>query len=140
MLVLKIIGVIALLIGIYALVEKVKEITYRDYKYESFEVPIASVVSIGYYLLYFGWKFYESAQESHGDILNGIILMIIGAALVSLMFLAALKQMQFSFMGFIYALFEFIIYIPVALVGLFILLILIAIVSDTRPVWVLNND
>jgi len=140
MFVLTIIGVIALLFGIYALVEKVKKITFDKYGYESFEPSTASVVAVGYYFLYFGWGFFEGALKNHGDILNGIILMIIGAVLVGIMFLAALKSMQFSFMGFVYVLFEFGIYIPVAFVGLFIVLLLIAALSDTRPVWVVNND
>ena len=140
MFVLKIIGVIALLLGVYALVERVKEITFDKYGYKSFEPATAAVVAIGYYFLYFGWDFFAEALKYHGDILNGIILMIIGVVLVGIMFLAALKSMEFSFMGFVYALFEFGIYIPVAFVGLFIVLLLIAALSDTRPVWVVNND
>lgn len=81
MLVLKILGIITGIIIIYTIIQKLNRKCI-----EKFDFPLYSRgMSIGYFIsglfLFFGWVWYNYALQEKKDILNGQILMGVGAAI-----------------------------------------------------------
>lgn len=84
MVVLKILAVLALLWAVYLLVQKMNAFTYKHYRYEFLDEGKMILVSFAYYLLAGGFIVYSSALSSGGDLLNGGLIMGIGAILMIL--------------------------------------------------------
>jgi len=142
MFVLSIIGGIIGLVLLFGLVERINTISYRDSKYEYFSTTTAGFVVVGYYFLFFGYSFYETASHAtHGDIFNGIILMIIGAILVGInIFNNYTYEKGRGIRVLLFTVIQLVIYVGLAFVGIFIVAIAIAALAQTKPVYVLNND
>jgi len=137
-----VLSVIGIILGIYLLVEFVgllNRVAYEKYEYEFFSKISIIIVPIGYYFCYFGYQFYIDATKSGGDILNGIILMGIGLVLLLFILVANIRNTNFI-MGISFSIVQFLIYIPIAYIAFFGFLMMIAILANTKPVWVLNND
>ena len=142
MLVLEIIGGILGLIFLYWVVEKMNEVSYRDSKYEYFSSTTAGFTIVGYYFLFFGNSMYQTASHAvNGDILNGILIMIIGGILVSVTVLGNFtNEKEHLFRAIFFTMIQLTIYVGLAFIGIFIVLIAFAALSQTKPVLVLNND
>jgi len=142
MIVLSVIGGILGLVFLYWVVEKVNDISYRESEYEYFSTTTAGFVVVGYYFLFFGYKFYETASHAtHGDILNGVILMIIGAILVGInIFNNYTYEKGRGIRVLLFTVIQLVVYLGLAFVGIFIVAIAIAALAQTKPVYVLNND
>jgi len=138
MTVLSIIGVIVFFIVLYYVLERINIYTLNIYNYEFFKVESFFLYFIIYGLFYFGWDWYSDALKVNGDILNGLILMIIGFILFILNLIINIKESSF-FMGLLFTLLQTVLYIPIATLGFFILLVAMTFASQVRPVYSLNS-
>ena len=137
MLVLTIIGVIAGIIILSLFVSWINRYTYATYYYEFFNFSNYVVTGIGYFLIYFGIDWYEKALIKNGDLLNGQLMMSIGAVLILGVFINHVKRTNFLF-ALVVGIFQIILYIPLAYLGAFVLLAMFAFVMDTKPVYRIN--
>jgi len=137
MLVLKIIGIIVALVITYFIVEKLNKYTMKKYKYEFVEWYSYLIVAFSYGFIYLGWLIYENALKVNGDILNGQILVGIGILGLFYMLVINIKKTNF-FMGLFGTIFQFTIYLALAVVGAIVFLIVSAALSETKPVYNVN--
>lgn len=143
MLVLSIIGGILGLVFIYWMVVKINELSYEKSGYEYFTPTSAGFVIVGYYFLFFGFAAFSTASHAvNGDILNGILLMIIGGVLVGVIIVSNFINTpnENILITIIFSSIQLIVYVGLAYVSAFILLLAFAALSQTKPVYVLNND
>lgn len=143
MVVLSIIGGLLALLFLYWMVEKINELSYNKNNYEYFSATTAGFVVVGYYFLFFGYGVYtQAARVVDGDILNGILLMIIGGVLVGVIVISNFinTPKENIFITLIFTAIQLIIYIGLAYVSIFIILLAFAVLAQTKPVYVLNND
>jgi len=122
MTVITILGILIGLFLIYLLTQKLNNFTCYRYNYELFETGSAIIVSIGYYCLFFGYGMYQEALVDGGDVLNGIVLVTLGALLVGLIILQNIKQVDIP-SGLLLSLIQLVIYIGVAFGALIIIFI-----------------
>ena len=139
MFVLGVVGVIVALLFLYWLFEYLNNYSLDHYKYEFYSGSRLIVVIIGYWCLFFGHGMYEEALKNSGDILNGQALMGIGALLVFLILYNNFKAVPMTEAIFLSAL-ELLLCVPLAYGAFFLLLAAVAFFSDTKPVYVINND
>jgi len=139
MFVLKVLGVILGLYLLYEFIKLLNRVSDKKYNYKFFDEGSAFIVSIGYYFCYFGYSWYEDAVRVGGDILNGSILMGIGAIILLIMMYINIKSTNL-FMGVVFGIFQFLVYIPVAVIAFYLVVVIIAALFQTKPVYVLNND
>ena len=143
MIVLSIIGGILGLAFVYWMVEKINELSYRVNKYEYFSATTAGFVVVGYYLLFFGYAVYtKAARVVDGDILNGILLMIIGGVLMGMIVISNFinTPKENIFITLFFTTIQLVVYVGLAYVSIFIILLAVAALAQTKPVYVLNND
>ena len=143
MVVLSIIGAILGLMLLYSIVVKINQVSYRENRYEYFTPTTAGSVVVGYYFLYFGYQSYEAASRAvNGDILNGILLMVIGGVLVGAIIISNFinTPKENKFITLLFTSIQLVIYVGVAYVSIFLILAAIGVLAQTKPVYVLNND
>ena len=138
MFVLSIIGVIALIIGIYLLTIKLNQISYKNYNYEFFSLYPYAIFSLMYILLYFGRKFYIEAALRDGDIWNGILLFSFGVIVFIIRFIKNIKIAGF-FKGILYTIVQLIIYLPIAIFGFIAILFAMVVFANSKPVYNINS-
>jgi len=138
MIVLGIIGFIAVGLLLYWLVTVVNNYSYKKYKYEFFNMQNFVTTAIGYAFLFFGNNWYMDALKANGDLLNGGILIGIGAVTVLYVVYLNIKRTDLLF-GLLGSLFQLILYVALTLGAVFALLIVMAALSETKPVYNLNK-
>jgi len=139
MLVLKIIGVLAAVILVYILVVKVNGYTIKKYRYEFFNMGNFIASAIGYGMIYFGSRWYISALDKQGDILNGIIVCTIGIILILAVIYINITNTSLS-EGLGFSLLQAPIYSVLSVAAIVALIVAIAYFSETKPVYQINND
>jgi len=80
MTVLIILGSIVVAFLIYLLIQKMNAYTKRVYNYKFFGWKSYLITSFSYALICSGIYFYDKASVTNGDLLNGQILFVLGAA------------------------------------------------------------
>jgi len=138
MAVLEIIGILVGMFLIYMLYKDLNEYSIRKYRYEFYSVANLMQIIIGDWIIYFGRSVYLMAVEEHGDVLNGQLLIFIGVAVISLVLYKNFRYVSF-FTALILSILQLLISIPLAVGTFFILLIAIAALAETKPVYVLNK-
>ena len=104
-----------------------------------FTAGTVGAASLGYWMLFFGHKWYAHAQHG-GDPLNGVILILLGAAVLGLLFLyqvAAARSSRGS--ALLLTLFFFALCLPMSVVLFAVVVMLIAWFSETKPVYTVNH-
>lgn len=134
MTVLYIIGVLAIVIVLLMFVGWVNALSQSKYDYEFFTYGNLALTTIAYALLFFGAKFYLDALSAHGDILNGILMMGIGAIIILGVLIWHIKHTSFIF-GLLFGILQLVIYIPAGIVSFLIIIAALAWLSDTKPVY-----
>ncbi len=138
MLVLKIIGVIVALVIANFIIDKFNQYTNKKYRYEFIDWGSYFIVAISYAFIFFGERAYTNAYISNGDILNGQLL--VGIGIIGLIFMSYINIKSTNLlMGILGSLFQFTIYIGLAIIGAVILFIASAVFSQTKPVYNLNR-
>lgn len=138
MIVLAIVGFIIVTMGLYIFFEYLNDLIQRRYGYEFYSIGNLIQVIIAYWLMYFGDKLYMKALKVDGDPLNGGLLLAIGVVMVIIVIYKNFKAVPF-FEALIFTILELLICIPLSVGVLFALLILMAALAETKPVYVLNN-
>ena len=138
MTVLAIIGIIVAIVLLARFVEYANAYSEREFNYDIFNITTFSIIAIGYVFLFFGKGSFASALMHQGDILNGILLMIIGGFLVMAVISINIINTNLTF-GITMSIVQLILYIPLAVAALFGLALLAAFLSDTKPVYNLND-
>lgn len=138
MTVLKIIGIILFMGLIYFIIRKINSYSFRKYNYGFFSNELFFLYCVIYALLFFGYDLYTDAVKVDGDILNGILIFTFGVILFIVRLILNIKIAKFFF-GVLLTLAQFIIFIPIAFGGLIVLIILLLIASQIKPVYNVNS-
>jgi len=134
MLILKILAALAVLYALYMIAVEINKYTQKKYRY-LFLNKITLITSLsGYGASFFGYNWYVNALSQHGDILNGQILMAIGAILLLWTIYTNIDKTGL-FTGTIFTVIQQVIYLVVGAAGLFILVLLFAVYAQAKPVY-----
>ncbi|MBU3014038.1 hypothetical protein KO488_04660 [Poseidonibacter lekithochrous] len=112
MVVLLVLGVVTFYIFVLFLMIKTNRYTNIKRGKEFFHGKYLFVYFISFTLIYYGYEWYEEAIESNGDILNGIILIILAAILLVLVIIRNIKSSNFIF-GITITIVQIILYMPI---------------------------
>ena len=137
MTVLMIIGVFFFMGLIYFFIRKINSFSFRKYKYGFFSNELFFLYCIIYVLLFFVYDLYTDAAKVNGDILNGILLFAFGVILLAIRLVLNIKIAKFFF-GVLFTIIQFFIFIPIALGGFVILMIILLITTHVKPVYNVN--
>lgn len=137
MTVLTILGLLLAIAVVIAVITMVNEYSIKKYHYQFFNWGNLVVVSLGYLSIFYGDSWYDRALKSSGDVLNGQLLIAIGVIMVVGMFIYHIRRTGFFF-GVFFSIVQFVIYLPTSFLAFFALIILLAWLSDTKPVINLN--
>jgi len=135
---LTIIGIIVTIYIVYRLVLRFNSYTKRKYKYIFFNEKSLLIVSPAYALLVTGYLFYIDALKYNGDILNGLILLFIGALLL-------LKVIYTNFdntdliIGVLGTIFQFLVYIFLSVFSVIVLFVAAIAFAQIKPVYNINS-
>ncbi|KAB7889666.1 hypothetical protein [Poseidonibacter ostreae] len=136
--VLTVIGVLLLCYLLLMFINYINEKTYKKYKFKCIEMDFFIVYAVITGIAYYGNSWYLKELAIDGDILNGILLMIFAAVLFIFILVLNIKRTTF-FVGIGITLLQTIIYVPLAVVSFFVLLLALAFFSQTKPVYVINK-
>lgn len=139
MLVLSIIGAIVAIILVYMFVTKVNSYTMKKYDYEFFNFITYGISAAGYVLIYYGHQWYQNAIADHSDSLNGVLIMLIGIVMISLIIYINFKNTPVK-LSLMLTPVQQILYAALAVVGFMALVLGIAYLMQTKPVYQINND
>ena len=139
MTVLAIIGALVALGLIIWFIKYSNEYSWSEYGYEIFNFEEFVGYVIGYGLLYFGYDWFKTAMQHQGDILNGILLMIIGGVILLAMVLNSIAHTSWRY-GLLMSLVKGVLYAlatPIVIIGI---LMVGAWLMETKPVIRLDDD
>lgn len=136
-----VLGIIGFLLGallIYLMVLKINEYTIAKFSYEFFNLKNFIISAIGYVLVYMGTSWYHKALKAGDDILNGQILIAVGAILFLYVFYLNYTRTN-MLLGIILTSIQLVLYGVLTIGAVFGLIIVLAALSETKPVYVLNK-
>jgi len=139
MAVLTVAGFLVGMMALYIFIEYLNNFSMRSYGYGFFSVGHLAQVIIGYWIIYFGNNLYSKALKAGGDLLNGELLIAIGAVVVLIVVYKNFKAVPFL-VAVVLSGVQLALCLPLAVGALFILIVGAAILAETKPVYVLNND
>ena len=134
MTVLYIIGFLAVVILLLLIVTYINDYSTKHYSYEFFSFGNLAVVAIAYLMLYYGHSWYSEELTKGGDILNGQILMGIGALIICALIYVHIKNTSIIFATIVTP-FQLILYIPAAVLSIFAFIVVAAWLTETKPVY-----
>jgi len=139
MLVLTIIGVLVGLILLAMFVTRMNEYTQKKYRYEIFNWYNLAAAGLGYGLIFFGRRWYiKEAAIADGDIVNGIVLIVLGVFTIAFVILNNIQNTSLKF-GLLFSVVQLALYIPASVVAFYGLLITAAFFAQTKPVYSING-
>ena len=127
-------GVIAVIAILFIIVSWINNFSEKTYDYEFFAWSNLLIISLGYFLLFYGSKWYLEAVSKGGDILNGQLLIGIGILFILGVLYTHIKHTNLLF-GILVGTFQLILYIPLSVISIFSLLAAAAWLSETKPVY-----
>ena len=139
MIVLSIIAALIALAFIVWFVQYSNDYSTRVYGYEVFNTEEFFGYMVAYVMLYFGYNWFEEALNDHGDILNGILLVLIGLIVIAGMVYNTIKQTSLRY-GLGMSLIKALLYAVAAPVVVGIVMIVGAWLMETKPVVRLDDD
>jgi len=138
---MKVLGFIALGLlayGLYRLFVKCDTYLYKTFKYNILKQEIYIVGAVGDTLFYIGYLWLSSALHQDGDILNGILLMVFGFVLMVLLLLINMQDTNW-YIGLAVTLFQLGVSAVMAVSVIFIAMMTVAWLSETKPVYKIND-
>ena len=139
MFVLKTIAVLVLLVLLYKGITTLNNKVYAKFKYDFFDQSLFILAFGSNLLLYFGHSWYLESLKTGIGILNGQVLMGIGA--FGLLLLVALNIQKTNLLiGLIGSLIQIFLFMIASFFTVFILMAAALWLSETKPVYVINND
>jgi len=141
MTVLTILGVLLYIAVIVALGSRINAMVYKQYKFDLFDETSIFTYMFAFVIGFFGVISFESALKVNGgDTLNGILMMAIALIIILSHLIYNLKRTPSILVGVGVSVMQLIGYMLITPVILIIFAIAVALVSQTKPVWVINND
>lgn len=137
--VLIVVGVVLFLFFLFVIINYSNDKTYEKYKYKFFSWNTYILYSILYVLIYFGRNWYLESLSDHGDILNGILIIIFGICLLIYALVKNIKITKSFFKGLAFTLLQLFVYAPLSIVGLIALIGFLGAASQARPVYRIDN-
>ncbi|MCL4431869.1 MAG: hypothetical protein M1300_06075 [Epsilonproteobacteria bacterium] len=138
MFILSLIGLIAAGLLLYVFIKWFNGYTQEKVRYEFFteEHTVAMVLSYG--MMFFGNQWFQNASTANGDTLNGAVVMIIGAIILISVIVNNFNKapQKIALIGTVA---QLILYIPIAIAAAFIVLMIIAVATQTKPTYNLNS-
>ena len=142
MTVLIIIGVIVAILAAALLIlwtiTSVNQNTVKEFGYEFFNWSNYIISAIGYWLIFFGHKWYIKALAKNQDILNGQVLIGIGVILIVGVVYYNVRRTSF-FEGIPLTLVQLPIYLLLAVAVAIAIFFVVVVFSSVRPVYNLNK-
>lgn len=139
MVVLQWIGIILAIVTVYMTVVWINRYTYKKYKYDFFNKENFIITAIGYGFIFFGARWLSSAMAVDGDLLNGQILLGIGIFIIIFVIYTNVINTA-PYTGLFLSIFQLALYVGLSVIAFYALIILIAALAQTKPVYVINND
>ena len=137
MLVLKIILFLSFIALIFFILNKINEFTYKKYKYEFFTLEYLFAFTCILGLAYWGYDWYNEALKSDGDILNGILIMVISSASYLFVLINNISKSSLFF-GLIITILQTIVFLPFSFIVVIVIFLALLFLSGTRPVYNVN--
>ncbi|MDP3265807.1 MAG: hypothetical protein Q8M39_03150 [Sulfuricurvum sp.] len=138
MFVLSLIGLIAAGIALYEFIKWFNRYTQAKVKYEFFTKDHTTAMVLSYGMLFFGHQWYETATAANGDALNGTVVMIVGGIILFGVILNNFNKSPRK-MAYLGTIMQLILYIPITIAAVFVVLGILAVVSQTKPTYNLNS-
>jgi hypothetical protein len=138
---MKVLGFIAFVLiayGLYRFFLKSDAYLQKTFEYKILEQESYVVGAVGDTLFYIGYLWFNSALDKNGDILNGILLMIFGFALMVLLLLINMKQTNW-YIGLVVTLFQLGVSAIIAFSFILMIFMTVAWFSETKPVYKIND-
>lgn len=139
MTVLSIIAVLVAALTLYGFIITINQYTNNKFSFEFFSWGNYAASAIGYASIIYGYNWYEDVLLKGGDLLNGQLLMSIGALLVLSVVYNNIKKSSLLF-GIPMSFIQQMLYIPLTIVGFLALFGLFVFASQTRPVYNINKE
>jgi membrane-associated HD superfamily phosphohydrolase len=137
MLVLKIIGVIFVIAFVIFSLFKIKSFYENKFNKRLYLELTSILISVCYVVFFFSFRWYENALSSNGDIYNGLILMSICLVTIICVIIYNIKQSNFLY-GVLLSIYQLIACIVGVAIIIFVILIILGISSNIRPVYKIN--
>lgn len=138
MIVLSIIGIIALMIGIYLGVIAFDRYSYRCYRYEFFTKKNLLIIGIADALLLGGYHWYQASLAGKADQLNGQILLFLGLIGIVWMVFRNIKHTSIDF-GVLGSLFQIAVFSIISVCWMIGIVVIILALLDTKPMYCING-
>ncbi len=138
MTVLIIMGVLLVLFAIAMLVIGLNDYSDKHFRYVLFSYEQLAWVGVPSVVGYFSHSSYVSAVAHNGDIYNGLILMTFSALVLLFVIYRNIKSTNLRF-GLLGSIIQFAILMPLSFLALIGILLAIAALAQTKPVYNLNS-
>ena len=142
MLVLKVLGVIAIIIGIISVVGILNQKCMEKFKVPLFSKGTAGGIFIAAICLFIGMIWYQEAAKTNGDTLNGIVLLVLGGIITLGILISSYRKTDVIF-GTLAAVIHIFLLILMTYLGvpLFIFYIIgsLILIFSSKPVYVVNK-
>ncbi len=135
--VLYIIGFLAVVIILALIAIWINSFSIKEFNYEFFNWGNFIITALGYLALWYGYDWFMEASTTGGDILNGQILIGIGAVFVVGSFLNNIRRTSFFF-GIFAGTYQLAIYVPLSIASALLVLLAMAWAMNTKPVYNIN--
>jgi len=135
MLMLTLIGYLIVAVVVYGFIQWFNNYTRIQVRYEFFTMNHSVAMVLSYALIFFGYNWIQNGD----DVLNGVIVIGIG-----ILILIRVMMNNFAKTPRLYAiagsLAQLIFYIPIAIGAVIIVFVMMTWASQTKPVYVMNDD
>ncbi|WP_443862928.1 hypothetical protein [Fusobacterium ulcerans] len=142
MLVLKVLGVIAIIIGIISVVGILNQKCMEKFQVPLFSKGTAGGIFIAAICLFAGMLWYQEALKSKGDTLNGIVLLALGGIITIGILISSYRKTDIIF-GTLAAVIHIFLLVLMTYIGvpLFIIYIIgtLILIFSSKPVYVVNK-
>lgn len=142
MLVLKVLGVIAIIIGIISVVGILNQKCMEKFQVPLFSKGTAEGIFIAAICLFAGMLWYQEALKSKGDTLNGIVLLALGGIITIGILISSYRKTDIIF-GTLAAVIHIFLLVLMTYIGvpLFIIYIIgtLILIFSSKPVYVVNK-
>lgn len=139
MLILTLIGLLIAAFAIYAFILWFNKYTYDHVQYAFFTKEHSIAMVFSYLLMFFGNGWMQTALKNHDDWLNGAIVLAAGGVLLIGVIINNFKKAprRYAIAG---SLAQLIVYVPLSIGAVIIVAVAAAWLSETKPVYNINND
>lgn len=132
------IAVLVLLLGVYVLLERLDNYANYAYGHKFFTIDNFILIVVAYLFLFFGHSSYVEALKNSGDLLNGVVLVFIGVGILLYKLYDNMKKTNIV-LGIFMTLIQFVLYVVMAVVSVFFMIVFAIFLGGTKPVYVINK-